>query len=184
MVNTVQEQKPPEAAVANVKTPDHIADILAGRRKRIPMSTATRKMEVAAIDGWYLYWAAETNIPAMMQAGYEFVDRSEANLVQTGLANDKSISGNTDLGTRVSMIGSLQGPSGQGPERAYLMKLRQEWRDEDRKTIDDRNAGILSGIFKDEKIYTPEGSLREKGTLEYVRTALFNRPVRKVKIVR
>jgi len=179
----VNEQKPAEAAVANVKVPDHIADILAGRRKRIPMSTATRKMEVAAIDGWYLYWAAETNIPAMMQAGYEFVDRSEANLVQTGLANDKSISGNTDLGTRVSMIGSLSGPSG-GPERAYLMKLRQEWRDEDRKIIDDRNAAIMSAIFKDEKIYTPEGNIREKGSLEYVRTALFNRPVRKAKIGR
>ena len=182
MANAV-EQKPAESAVANVKNPDHVSDILAGRRKRIPMSTATRKMEVAAIDGWYLYWFAETNIPAAMQAGYEFVDRSEANLVQTGLSNDKSISGNTDLGTRVSIIGSLDGPQ-NGPERAYLMKLRQEWRDEDRKIIDDRNAAIVGSIFKDEKIYGPEGSTKEKGTLEYVRTALFNRPTRKAKIGR
>lgn len=174
------EQKPAEAAVANVKTPDYISDIVAGRRKRIPMSTAQRKMEVAAIDGYYLYWFAEINLPAAMQAGYEFVDRSETNLIQTGLANDKSISGNTDLGTRVSMIGSLDGPLG-GPERAYLMKLRQEWRDEDRKVIDDRNAAIVGSIFKDEKIYGPEGSQREKGSLEYVRTALFNRPTRKAK---
>lgn len=181
MVN--QEQKPAEASVAQPKHPEHVADILAGRRKRIPMSTAMRKMEVPAIDGWYLYWFAESNIPAAMQGGYEFVDRSDANLVQTGLANDKSLSGNTDLGTRVSMVGSLSGPSG-GPERAYLMKLRQEWRDEDRKTIDDRNAAILGGIFKDEKIYGPEGTAREKGSLEYIRTALFNRPTRKAKIVR
>src|SRR5271170_3704769 len=148
MVNPVAppEQKPAQAAVANVKHPDHVADIMAGRRKRIPMSTAQRKMEVAAIDGFYLYWFAETNIPAALQAGYEFVDRSETNMIQVGVANDKSNSGNTDLGTRVSMIGSLSGPQG-GPERAYLMKLRQEWRDEDRAEIDSRNAAIVSGIF-------------------------------------
>ena len=95
MVNPVAppEQKPAQAAVANVKHPDHVADILAGRRKRIPMSTATRKMEVPAMDGYYLYWFAETNIPAAMEAGYEFVDRSEANMVNTGLAGDRSISG-------------------------------------------------------------------------------------------
>jgi len=89
------EQKPAEAAVANAKVPDHVADILSGRRKRIPMSTATRKMEVAAIDGFYLYWFAETNIPAALQAGYEFVDRSETNLVQTGLAIFLNDSANT-----------------------------------------------------------------------------------------
>jgi hypothetical protein len=61
------------------------------------------------------------------------------------------------------------------------MKLRQEWRDEDRATIDAKNATILSGIFKDEKIYGPEGSMREKGSLEYVKTALFNRPKRVVR---
>lgn len=184
MVNSPPEQKPDAAAVANPKVPDHIADILAGRRKRIPMSTATRKMEVPAIDGWYLYWALESNIPAMMQGGYEFVDQSEARLVQTGLANDKSISGNTDLGTRVSMVGSLSGTAGNGPERAYLMKLRQEWRDEDRAEIDAKNAGILGSIFKGETIFAPDGTAREKGTLEYVRTALFNRPTRKAKLAR
>lgn len=183
MANLEKEQKPAEASVANAKVPDHISDILAGRRKRIPMSTAQRKMEVAAIDGFYLYWFAETNIPAALQAGYEFVDRSETNMVQVGIANDKSNSGNTDLGTRVSMIGSLSGPQG-GPERAFLMKLRQEWRDEDKAEIDAKNASIIGSIFKDEKIYGPEGNVRDKGNLEYVRQALFNRPVRKAKIGR
>jgi hypothetical protein len=183
MVNPA-EQKPSEASVANPKTPDYIADILSGRRRRIPMSTATRKMEVAAIDGYYLYWFKESNLEAAFQAGYEFVDRGEAHLVQTGLAADKSISGNTDLGTRVSIVGSLTtGPNG-GPERAYLMKLRQEWRDEDREKIDQNNAMRIGAIFKDEKIYGAEGSQREKGSLEYVKTALFNRPTRKVKNVR
>ena len=183
MANPIAEQKPAEAAVAGPKVPSHIQDILAGRRRRIPMSTAQRKMEVGAIDGFYLYWALESNLEVMMQAGYEFVDRGEANMINVGMASDHSLSGNTDLGTRVSMVGSLAGTHG-GPERAYLMKLRQEWRDEDRKVIDDRNAAILGGIFKDEKIYTVDGAVREKNPLEYVRTALFNRPVRKAKNAR
>ena len=176
------EQKPHASSVANDKKPDYIRDIETGRRKRIAMSTAQRKMEVDAIDGYYLYWFAETNIPAAMQAGYEFVDQSEVHLVQTGLAQDKSVSGNTDLGTRVSMIGSLAGPTG-GPERAYLMKIRQEWRDEDRASVDALNARILGSIFKGETIYGENGA-RERTGLEYVKTALFNRPTRKAKIVR
>ena len=183
MANPTPEQKPAQASVANPKNPDYIADILAGRRKRIPMSSVQRKMEVAAIDGYYLYWAAEINIPAMMEAGYEFVDRSEVHMVSQALAGDKSLSGNTDLGTRVSMVGSLSGPNG-GPERAYLMKIRQEWRDEDKAALDAANSRILQGIFKGEQIAAPDGTIRDKGQLEYVRTALFNRPTRKAKIVR
>lgn len=178
MVNP--EQKPPEASVANSKTPSHADLIARGLRKRIPMSTAVRKMEVPAIDGYYLYWFKDTNVAKALEAGYEFVDRSEVSLVQTGLAQDKSVSGNTDLGTRVSMVGSLVSDQG-GPERAYLMKLRQEWRDEDRKEIDRRSAAPLEAIFKGEKIAAPDGAAREKGTHEYVKTALFNRPKRVVK---
>jgi hypothetical protein len=186
------EQKPEEAAVANPKKPDYIADIMAGRRKRIPMSTATRKMEVAAIDGHFLYWAAEINLPAMLQAGYEFVDRTETQMVQVGLANDKSISGNTDLGTRVSMVGSLSGPNGT-MERAYLMKLRQEWRDEDRAIMHEQGIAPIKAIFAGEQIYagnTDSKTTRDKDSTEYVRTAtaknipLFNRPIRKAKIGR
>ncbi len=189
MANPVPEQKPAESSVANPKTPDYIADIMAGRRKRVPMSTATRKMEVAAIDGFYLYWHLETNVPAALQAGYEFVDRAEANLVNVGLAADRTNSGNTDLGTRVSMIGSLSGTQG-GPERAYLMKLRQEWRDEDRAKMTEIAQRPLKAIFRDEQIAGPEGTIRGKNELEYVRTSqvqnmpLFNRPTRKAKIVR
>jgi hypothetical protein len=122
----------------------------------------------------------------MLQAGYEFVDRGETNMVNLGLGADRSNSGNTDLGTRVSMVGSLQGPQGS-MERAYLMKLRQEWRDEDRAAIDERNAQVMKAIFKDEKIAAPDGTVREKGSLEYMRATntlpLFNRPTRKAKIV-
>lgn len=185
---TAAEQKPPEASVANDKELSYIQMIERGLRKRIPMSTAQRKMEVPAIDGYYLYWFKDSNVESAMQAGYEFVARNEARLVNHAMAQDRSLSGNTDLGTRVSMIGSTTSEGGNGPERAYLMKLRQEWRDEDRAIIDNKNAVILQGIFKDEKIYGKEGT-RSKDNLEYVGKAesdmpLFNRKTRKAKIVR
>jgi hypothetical protein len=189
MVNPTPEQKPLESSVANSKVQSHADLIAAGVRKRIPLSTAQRKMEVPAIDGYYLYWFKEANVTRAMEAGYEFVDRTEVTLVNAGLATDHSVSGNTDLGTRVSMVGSAEGGIDGGSERAYLMKLRQEWRNEDRAAIDARNAAILSGIFKDEMIFGQEGSTRSKDNLEYVRTAeanlpLFNRKTRKAKIVR
>ena len=177
-----QEQPIPEAAVGQERFIPIAEQIARGMRKRIPLSTAIRRMEVQPIPGYYLYWFKDSNVPAALDAGYEFCQKDDAYVNQLGLANDKMASGSTDLGTRVSIIGSLtSGPDG-GAERAYLMKLRQEWRDEDRKAIDDRNANILSYIFKGEKIVAPDGTLRDKGIHEYVRTALFNRPVRKAQI--
>lgn len=178
------EQKPPEAAVASEKFLSIAEQIQRGLRKRIPLSTAVRKMEVQPIDGYYLYWFKESNIPAALDAGYEFCHRDEAHVNQMGVAADRSASGSTDLGTRVSIMGSLTSSPTGGPERAYLMKLRQEWRDEDKAKIDERNASIVSGIFQGERIGAPDGTLREKGSLEYIRTALFNRPVRKAKNAR
>jgi hypothetical protein len=177
------EQKPPEASVANAKNPS-IADMIAnGTRRRIPLSTAVQKMTVPAIDGYYLYWFKESNIPSALDAGYEFVNRDEHHLAQVGLAADKSTSGNTDLGTRVSIMGNLYSSPTGGPERTYLMKIRQAWRDEDRAEIDSKNATIMSAIFgKEALVYGAEGTVRERSGTEYVRTALFQRPVRKAKI--
>src|SRR5256885_12402504 len=44
-------------------------------------------------------------------------------------------------------------------EYHVLMKLRLEWRKEDERERDQRNAAILSGIFREEKIVDtgPEG---------------------------
>ena len=45
--NRPSAQKPPEASVAN---PRRVT-----RESRIPMSTAVRKMEVKALDGFYMH---------------------------------------------------------------------------------------------------------------------------------
>jgi hypothetical protein len=140
-------------------------------------------METPALPGFHLHWFSESNVPLALDAGYEFVDRAEISLNQVGVGASHAMSGNTDLGTNISIVGSLQSASG-GPERAYLMKLREEWRREDLDEIARIAARPMEAIFSGEAIAGPEGKLNERGELVYVKTALLNRPARKAKIVR
>lgn len=180
-VKPTSEQRPLEAAVANAvgtEAPD--AKVA---RRRIPMSTARRKMETQALPGYHLHWFSDSNVSQALDAGYEFVDRSEISLNQVGVGASHAMSGNTDMGTQVSIIGSLEGPN-KGPERAYLMKLKDEYRKEDLAAMAEVAARPLQAIFAGEVIAGPEGKVNEKGELVYVKTALLNRPTRKAKIVR
>jgi hypothetical protein len=150
-------------------------------RKRIPMSVPTRRLEVPEIQGWHLHWFLESRIPRALQAGYQFVDYDEVPVNQRGIANDSTVSGNTDLGSRIRQIGGRD-ESGQ-PEHLVLMKLKEEWWQEDRKVIDEKNARMMSSIFKDEQILGAEKDIPDDQGTRYVdrsRTkALFNRPPRK-----
>ena len=148
------------------------------------MSTAVRKMEVKALDGFYMHWFAESNLERALDAGYEFVRREEVQLNNTGIGTNRDLSGNTSLDTNVSIIGSLEGPS-KGPERAYLMKIQEQWRRDDEEALFKKNAAIMEAIFVGEQLFGPDGGLQEVGGNQYVdknRTqALFNRGSRKVK---
>lgn len=179
------EQKPQEASVASASKTMSIAEMIEkGIRKRIPMSSAVLKMAVPAIDGYYLYWFRASNVASALEGGYEFVDKHEVNLVNTGIANDREGPGHTDLGSRVSMVGDTLGPDNTGPQRAFLMKIRQAWRDEDRAALEARAMQPIKAMFKGESMMGAEGQSRQLSKEEYVKTAIFNRPVRKVRIVR
>jgi hypothetical protein len=180
-VRASTEQPTPDAAVANATGTD--TPEATGRRKRIPMSVAKRKMEVEALPGYHLHWFAESNVAQAIDAGYHFVSSDEISLNQLGVGAKHNMTGNTDLGSRISIVGSLSGPSG-GAERAYLMKLKQEYRNEDLAAMAEVAAAPLQAIFRDEMIAGPEGKVNERGELVYVKTALLNRPTRKAKIVR
>lgn len=145
-------------------------------RKRIPMSVPQRKLEVPEIPGFRLYWFLETNVPRAQQGGYEFVDDKDVSLNQFNVGIDKGLSGNSDLGSHVSIFG---GRDEQGkPMRLILMKIRQDWFDEDQKVIADRNAAVMGAIFQKEAIMG-EGGAPEDRAQRYVKTALFQRPTRK-----
>jgi len=153
-------------------------------RKRIPMSVPTRRLEVPDISGFHTHWALEHNVARMLEAGYEIVKRGEVPINQRGVASNINVSGNTDLGDNISVIGGM-GESGK-PELHILMKIRNEWWEEDRKVIDGRNASIFEQIFRGQKILGVETDAPgDKGTryIDPSRTtspkALFQRPPKK-----
>lgn len=151
----------------------------AATRKRIPMSTPQRKLEVTEIPGYHLHWFRDENINRAVQAGYEFVEDKEVHLNQGNVGTSKDITGNADMGSRVRVV---SGSAADGSaEHLTLMKIRQEWWDEDRKEIDTRNAGVMSAIFRDEQVLGSEKVSAEDRNQSYVKTALFNRPTRKGK---
>lgn len=174
----------------SVRTLSIAEQIEKGLRKRVSMAIPTRKLEVPEIPGYWLYWFIDRNVPKAIDAGYEFVDVGEIPLTQHNPGNSKDIDGNMDMGTRVTQIGG-KGENGQ-PEHLILMKLREEWAAEDRGIRDQRNAKILSAIFKGEDIPGSEGMSRQDKQLRYVKqadlqtpspprneTALMQRPPRK-----
>ena len=117
---------------------------IAGSRKRIPMSVPQRKLEVPDIAGYRLYWFLESRVERALQGGYEFVDNREVTPNQRGIGTSGDVSGNSDLGSRVSVV-SGSGQDGQ-PERLVLMKIKQEWFDDDQQILADRNKQIEDTI--------------------------------------
>ena len=127
---------------------------LADGRKRIPLSIPQRKLEVPEIEGFSLYWFLESRVARAIQGGYVFVDDNEVSLNQHGIATSSELSGNNDMGTRVSVL-SGQGADGK-PESLVLMKIKREWWEEDQKALKDRNDDIArtirtGGVGKDKE---------------------------------
>ena len=118
-------------------------------RERIPMSLPLQKLAVPEIPGFHCHWMlGEARCQQALRAGYEFVDSEVdgVDLVNTGLADDASKTGNSDMGSRVSVsAGSEMGSDGQGV-RLYLMKLRNEWWEEDQKLLEKRNEQVAAAI--------------------------------------
>jgi hypothetical protein len=147
-------------------------------RKRVPMSVPISKLAMPDLPGWHLHWFKELNVARALQAAYEFVDADE---LPNGMVIAGSVSGNADLGSRIRVHAGVNEHS--GPEYLILMKLKEEYWLEDRKAIDEAAAVRMSGIFRGEAILdSPDHRVEsDDRALRYVKTALMNRPVRKVK---
>lgn len=148
-------------------------------RRRVPMSTARRKLEVVQeIAGYHMHWFRDDNVEQALQAGYQFVDRGEISLNNH---NPGGGSGNTALDSRVSIVG---GTSEHGqPTRLTLMKIEQSYFDEDQAALEKVTVDRIKGIFNKEQILTKDGRMRTDANV-YVKTAVFNRPIRKARIGR
>ena len=115
-------------------------------RDRIPMSLPQLKLAVPEIPGYHLHWMRGTpsRISQALRAGYEFVNDGEVDILSQGVADVKS--GNTDMGSRVSVLaGQVLGEDGR-EERLYLMRIKQEWWDADQKGLEDRNEQVAASL--------------------------------------
>jgi hypothetical protein len=159
------------------QNPSNTVEKRKGDATRVPMSTAQLKLAVPEIPGYHLHWMMGTpsRIAQAMKAGYTFVDHDEVDVVNTGLADDASKNGNTDMGSRVSTVaGNDTGEDGK-EQRLYLMKLPLEYWEQDQASLESKNEQIASTIRGGgdtggnpngaEARYVPEGSRRNMENL-------------------
>lgn len=117
-------------------------------RQRIPMSVPVQRLEAPEIPGYHLHWfvGSGDRLQRAIDGGYEFVNANEMKLNSVGLGGDSTISGNTDMGSRVSIVsGQEVGKDGQ-PTRLVLMKIKQEWYEEDQKLVDEKNGKLAQAL--------------------------------------
>lgn len=113
---------------------------------RVSAASPVRQLEVPEIPGYHLYWFADRpgRIAWAQRVGYEFVSDEEVQLNNRRVGDDATLDGNHDLGSRVSMFGSV-GERGESIN-LYLMKIKQEWYDKDRKVQEAASEAIVATL--------------------------------------
>lgn len=122
---------------------------VAAERKRVPMSVPVQRLETAELPGFHLHWFLSTpeRLQRALDGGYEFVDEQEMKINNVSLGGNSAVSGSTDMGSRVSVVsGQEVGKDGQ-PTRLILMKIRQEWWDEDQLLVEARNTKVRDSLL-------------------------------------
>ncbi len=131
-------------------------------RERIPFGVPRSKLAVhGEIPGYHIQWINDTGgrIEEAQAGGFSFVSRNELQLAPGhSLAEN-----NSDLGDRISMVVGTIKNTGAG-YRAYLMKIRNEHKDEDRKILSDRRKARMDSIKRgqvtplDRNFYVPDST--------------------------
>ena len=114
------------------------------RKKRNVFNGTEAKISVQSqIPGYHLHVLTDVGgrIQAAMDSGYEFVRPDEV-----GGVSENVVSRNGDLGERIRF---LVNPRAEGTEQyGYLMKIRQEWYEEDQAELQAKNNRIDASIRK------------------------------------
>lgn len=113
-----------------------------------PMSSATPRLDVPEKEGFVRRWfrSEPGRIQRAIQAGYQFVDKDDVQLNNFDLGGDAKTDGNSDLGTRVSVISGEKADSTGQPGRLYLMEIPEEVYEYSRGLLEDRNESIAEAI--------------------------------------
>ena len=112
------------------------------------MSLPKGRLAAPERPGWHRHWfrGSPDRLAQARKAYYQFVDPDSIGLNNFDLGGDASQSGNTDLGTRVSVVaGDDLDNSGQ-PSRLYLMECRQELFEESQRILAERNETIATAL--------------------------------------
>jgi hypothetical protein len=113
-----------------------------------PMTLPKGRLSAPDRPGWHRHWfrGSPDRLEQARRAYYQFVKPEDVRLNNFDLGGDATQSGNTDLGTRVSVVaGDDLDNSGQ-PSRLYLMECRQELFAESQKLLADRNEQIATAL--------------------------------------
>lgn len=138
------------------------------RKKRGTFNGTEGKLNVAhTIEGYHLHILNDMpgRITQALDNGYEFVFPEEVG----GVTNSNVTDRNSDLGEKVRF---LVGHDEKGNALfGYLMKIPEEWYDEDQQAIQDRNDKIDNAIRKGKVVgdgqttdgfYVPKGGISMK----------------------
>lgn len=105
---------------------------------RVPLGTRRSKLQVPGIKGYKLRWINDVDgrCESAVEGGYVFVEKSEVpeKIGQGALHQD-----NTDINSRVSKVVSR---GNKKPVRAFLMKIKNEWYEEDQRAKEEVNQQI------------------------------------------
>ena len=120
-----------------------------GQRVRVPMGGRRSNLQLSeqeakafADAGYVTRWVNDRDgrVERALAGGYEFVEPNEA----TSVGSYEIGKGNTDVGDKVSKVVSR----GDQVTRAYLMKIKKEFYEEDQKSKEELNSRVdeaLSG---------------------------------------
>lgn len=114
----------------------------------IPMSSPIQRLQVPEKEGFVRYWfrGEPGRLQRAQQAGYRFVQPDDVKVNNFDVGGDTDKSGNTDLGTRVSIItGNDSGPDGQ-PNRLYLMEIPKELYEYGQRMLQERNDSVAEEL--------------------------------------
>ena len=132
------------------------------RTRRSVFNGTTAKISVQnQIPGYHLHVFTDAGgrIKDALDSGYEFVTPLEV-----GGVSENVVSRNGDLGERIRY---LVNPRAEGTEQyGYLMKIRQEWYEEDQADLQAKNNQIDAAIRKgkvtgaNQGFYTPTNGIK------------------------
>lgn len=135
------------------------------RNKRATFNGTEGKLRIGhQIPGYHLHIFNDTpgRIEQALNVGYEFVHPDEVGGTAVNV-----VSRNTDIGDKVRFLVGTD--ANNEPQYAYLMKLRQEFYEEDQNALQSKNDAVDAAIrggkntgegHSTDGFYTPQGGIK------------------------